>query len=344
MIGVLDPEKSWYSKPTEPHPCVLALRWTAFRNLEGWPFTGKCRAEQKLELKSRLIEAVKSEDTLSAPFVWKEAPPVTKALAQERLLVPDGLVQDREAVSWWEAQDGWGLHFGGEDHLRLRQLSLGFQPQQAEQFWKSLDSWGQQLGFAWRSHWGWVTADPAHAGGGVQVSALLHLPASESSGLWEAMMKTVERQGFSLLPVWAGSRGESDFFWLQNAFSFGRSERELSAVLVSLVEKITKGEIEARQREAKLQALQLEDRIGRAWGLLTNARRLTWEETLPALSALRRASELIIIKESVSERLDPLFFRLQGAHLRALLASSEGEDVLRSDLIRTILLGGKKNV
>ena len=84
--------------------------------------------------------------------------------------------------------------------------------------------------------------------------------------------------------------------------------------------------------------------MGRAWGLLAHARRLSWEETLPALSALRRAPELIIIKESVSDRLDSLFFRLQGAHLRALLASQDGEDVLRSDVLRNILLGGKKNV
>ncbi len=344
MTPSLDPEQSWYSSPGKPHPCVLALRWTAFRNVEGWPFSARCRPEQKQVLKQRLSEVVQTDKTLSSPFIWKEAPPLTKALAQERLLVPEGLVQDREALSWWSPRDVWGLHWGGEDHLRFRQLSLGFQPQEIESFLSSLESWGQRLGFAWRPGWGWVTADPSHAGSALQVSALLHLPASEASGLWEAMMKTVERQGFSLLPVWAGSRGESDFFWLQSAFSHGRTEQELHSVLVSLIEKITKGEIEARQREAKLKRLDLEDRVGRAWGLLAHARRLSWEETLPALSALRRAPELIIIKESVSDRLDSLFFRLQGAHLRALLASQDGEDVLRSDVLRNILLGGKKNV
>ena len=344
MKTQLDPQRSWYMDNKVPHPCVLVTKWTAFRNLEGWPFPSRCDAlalADLTEMVSRVL--LESFDDCEEKIDWLGSTPLAQSLADERLLTPGHGTRYPQAISWFWNKERFGLHWGGADHLRLDYLRPGGEV--AESF-RELQGWegrfAKSLGFAYRSGWGWVTTDPAFAGAGLIPSVLLHLPASAASGLWEAMMKTVERRGFSLSPVWVSERGESDFFWLRGSFSFGRSADELAQTLGDLAEKITLGEMEARRREQETRFVDVEDRVSRAWGLLTNARKLTWEETLPALSALRRAPEMVIMNKEVARNLDRLFLRLQGAQLRVSFSEREGEeDRNRALVVRKMLLEGE---
>ena len=84
-----------------------------------------------------------------------------------------------------------------------------------------------------------------------------------------------------------GSQSQSGLYQISNQITLGYSEEEIISRLQQLVEEIIAQEVQAREWLRQNRLLWLQDRIGRAAGILANACLLTSAEAMEHISTLR---------------------------------------------------------
>jgi protein arginine kinase len=98
----------------------------------------------------------------------------------------------------------------------------------------------------------------------------------------------------------------------------------------------------ARERLLEDRRVYLEDRIGRAFGVLTYARVLSSHEALDMLAVLRLGVELGMIRKLTIARINEVMLLSQPGHLQKMAGralGSEERDALRANLVRDYLKG-----
>lgn len=128
-----------------------------------------------------------------------------------------------------------------------------------------------------------------------------------------------------------------DLYLLNNACTLGISEEEtLFNVRHSALELIA-AERNARHRMMEIGGLGVEDRAGRAMGIATGARLISFTEGVTLLSSLRLGLSLDLIAGHTYEDLNELLLGSQGAHLEQSLGEHVDTMTLnqaRADLFR----------
>lgn len=341
MNHELDPQNSWFSRG-ERHPVVLSTRARLVRNVENYPFPNRLDKEKQDELLGRIEQALVHGEPENRLDLEKTVP-LTQRLAAERLLISAPSFQKKKGLLWLFEGESRGAFWGAQDHLSLFSLDSGLAVKTvADRVLKWESFLASLLDFAALPGWGYLSSNPAFTGSGLKLSLLLHIPALVRTGMLEQVFRAVEAQGYSLSAFWALEQGESEFYLLSGQFSCGLAGQEQIEVLTALADRLVRFEEEARRREMSSDRRACLDRAGRAWGILSQARILSWEEALRHFSAMRSSLEFGIIPEvtlSLSQ-IDRLLFCLQDAHLAAGWSNRpEGEDELRADIVRHTLFG-----
>jgi len=229
-----------------------------------------------------------------------------------------------------------------EDHLRILCLESGFQLRNAWQRANDVDNQlEQKLDYAFSSDWGFLTACPTNVGTGLRATVMVHLPALIMTRKIASAVQTVSTLGC----VVRGLHGEGtdalgDLFQVSNHATLGHDDGEL----VGNVER-TAGEIIAQEKRARETLLeknrrQMEDRLGRALGILKGAKILGLGESIGLLSALRLGVCTGLYAGCSIPLINELMIRVQPAHL-GMLAGQELEplelDTLRADVVQETL-------
>ena len=108
----------------------------------------------------------------------------------------------------------------------------------------------------------------------------------------------------------------------------------------SVARTVVEYERAARDSLARQNAYELDDKIWRAFGILSNARRISSEETQALLSPLRMGIHMQRFDKIDIPALNKLFLHSQPAHLQKLHGKplDDGQrDVVRADFIRSRL-------
>ncbi len=124
--------------------------------------------------------------------------------------------------------------------------------------------------------------------------------------------------------------------------TLGKSERDLIAEMKQVVPEVLKFERQWRQKLLEDELRRVEDRVWRAWGILRNARRVSSEEAIELLSALRLGVNLKLVTGLSPRTINELFLFIQPAHLQKLerrVLEAEERDAVRADFIRRRLDG-----
>ena len=241
------------------------------------------------------------------------------------------------------------LMINEEDHLRLQVLRSGLQLEETWQQASRLDDQlEQKLDFAFSSRLGYLTACPTNVGTGLRVSVMMHLPALVITRQIEKVFQAIARMRLAVRGLYGeGTQASGDFYQISNQVTLGRSEEEILETLSLTIPRIIDYENKAREALMRESASLLEDRIWRALGILTHARRISSEETMTLLSAVRMGLHLKRVKGLDVSLINKLFVDTLPGHLQMLSGkelSQEQRDVMRATQIRDLLTpGGSKN-
>jgi len=134
-----------------------------------------------------------------------------------------------------------------------------------------------------------------------------------------------------------GTQATGDIYQISNQASLGRSEADILKTLGAVIPQIVAYEQQARQVLAGESPAILDDRIYRAWGILTHARTISSEETLTLLSAVRLGVHLGRLKGVDIGVINELFLLTRPGHIQKIRGTELSEsdrDFARADYIR----------
>ena len=229
-----------------------------------------------------------------------------------------------------------------EDHVRIQSIQSGLQLQAAWQETSAIDDeLGANLEFAFSDKWGFLTACPTNVGTGLRASVMVHLPALIMTRKITAAVQTVSKFGCAV----RGLHGEGtdmmgDFFQVSNQATLGQDEETIVGSVERIAGRLVAQEKRARQTLLEDSRRQTEDRLGRALGILNNARILGHEETMSLLSALRLGICLGLATGYSISLVNELMIQVQPAHLEVLAGrelDAVALDNLRADVVQKTL-------
>lgn len=312
------------------------------RNLSGMLFVGSA-SDTLLE---NLIELVRSRfDSLDTIFPFYFAfhlePSLVREVVTERMFVsrkfgefahPRGVaISDNQSLS---------VLMNAGDHLHLRSVVAGFEPEKALDMAEKLDEQiGRQLEYAFDDEFGFITSSPKNFGTGLRISVLLHLPALVIAGHLDRATNAAKELGYSLKGSFGPKQSLSGhLFRLSSTRTLGVTEAEIASDMMKVVPSLISYEKKARETlMAVPRDKYFEDIVARSLGLLQSARMLSLLETLDHLSVMRLGAALGLLPAQCSDLLFDCLFDIQPAHLQVHKGremDSAEQDVERSIIVR----------
>lgn len=221
-----------------------------------------------------------------------------------------------------------------EDHLRMQCLLPGLQIKECYNQVQFLDNGLEgELDYAFDSRRGFLTSCPTNVGTGMRASVMLHLPAMVLSGQINAIIHNLSQLGMTVRGLYGeGSEVIGNLFQLSNQITLGQSEEDINHNLTTITNHLVQQERLTREKLQAEMPYQLEDSIGRAFGILTNARIMTSNEALSLLSNVRLGVDMGMIKGLRRKALNELVVAIRPAHLQKKVGREM--DPFNRDLIR----------
>ncbi|MDB5354107.1 MAG: putative phosphotransferase [Phycisphaerales bacterium] len=322
---------------------VISSRIRLARNVTGYPFLTKCTSHQRKALEHKVRDTILAAD-LSSEVLYvdlENAPDMDRQLLVERHLIskPHAGAEGARGVAIAE-NETLSVMVNEEDHLRIQCLRSGLQLEEAwEQINKVDDKLESALDWSFHPRFGYLTACPTNVGTGIRVSVMLHLPALKLTGEIEKLFRAAKDMRLAVRGLYGeGTEATGDFYQISNQTTLGKPEDDIiSDFKHAIVPKIIEWEQHARRMLRDDRTVQLDDKVGRALGLLRSARLIASEETLLLLSHLRMGVHLNRIKDIDLRTINELFLLTQPAHLQRIQGRKLEGDVrraVRADYIR----------
>lgn len=339
------PSSRWMGEGGTHADVVLSSRIRLARNLDGVPFPHRLDA-RRAEAVVKQVEAGIKEINLLGFGSKVELYPLAQASGRERqVLVEKHLISPHlaqaaqgRAVAISE-DEGVSIMVNEEDHLRIQVLLPG---QQLTQAWdmasKVDDALEQKVAFAFHQQRGYLTACPTNLGTGLRASVMVHLPGLVLTGKASDLLTALGQSRLVVRGLYGeGSDALGNLFQISNQLSLGHSEEEIIHHLDQVTNQVV--EHEHRAREALYRELkeQLDDRLFRSYGLLSQARIMTGDEAMRLLSDVRLGVDLGLFPSVKVQALNELLVATRPAFLQHEAGhelSPRERDMRRAALIR----------
>ena len=297
---------------------LLGVLCRTVRNLKGHPFPGWSTAEERRAVAEELVPGLLLLPEFKSGAFHAEMPALDFNTRQQLLL--HNLISPSLAAR----QDGCHIIISRkrntvamvneEEHLVVHQFRQGYPPckrgdslrvghflETVETLNRSLDAAFDFAGDAGRDHY--LTSIPGECGCGIQLYALLHLPALRFSHMMGQVTKAMEKLHVSISPYYSdGSDDTAGRFMLYTIPAPGIHLNDIQQYFFAVVERVVERELGVRRHLLYEPGQRIHDRIGRTYGMLKQARRLSIKEMRDAFSMLRLGTVLDIIEWTCGAR------------------------------------------
>lgn len=340
---LIEQPASWMLSSDQDRDIVLTSRIRLARNIQGMPFPGWAKRQQRDEIFKRSMEAAAKLKMLKNGYLaeMSELDQTQRQILVERHLVSRELAARSEgcgvAIS---SNKSLSILLNEEDHLRIQYILPG---QQLKKAWASInkidDELEAMLPYAYHEHFGYLTSCPTNTGTGMRASSMLHLPGLVMSGYMQQVEKAAHALGLTIRGIYGEStQGLGNLFQISNQTTTGESESDIISKLSRFINDTVKQEENARQSLFLTNWPAMADRISRSYGILQHALMMTSKEALDHISMLRLYYAHFRNEPAVLTDLNKLTLSLQSAHMQYAQpgekTSHTANDFKRADLIR----------
>ena len=272
---------------------IFSTRVRFARNLSGFPFPHRAPVSALLSARGLAFKALKACGFFpgSHCFETEALSPFEKQILAERHHISHALaVMARPAGVVIGGDESLSVMVNEEDHLRVQCIVSGLAIEEAFAAAEKLESaLGRILPYAYSDKFGCLTASPANAGTGLRVSCLAHLPALSRLGYIPETIESLSSLGVTARGVYGeGTYILGDFYQISNSACMGKSEEELCRSTDRAIKNLISREMSAREILIKGgDRLKTEDAVYRAYGILKNARLMSYQEFMRHVSLVR---------------------------------------------------------
>lgn len=334
---------NWYLQSGKESDVVVSSRIRLARNIIEYPFETRCSKKENEEIVNKIKEVLPSIGYGLKILKLKDMDDITKmSLVEKRLVSPDFVMNKNDigAIAINE-EENICIMINEEDHLRLQVFAPGFEIEELLKLMVEIDTkFGKALNYAYNDKYGYLTACPTNIGTGMRVSVMVHLPALTKTGNIQKVLHIINNFGMNIRGIYGeGSKAAGDMYQISNKQTLGVSEEELINNMKIIVEKIIEQERLARKYLAK-HSIELEDRVYRSFGVISNCKKISSEEAREILSDVKLGTDLGIIKELDDLKVKKLYLYTKPANLQKYLGEVKDNyerDIKRAEVIKNII-------
>ena len=332
---------NWYMQSGKDSDIAFSTRIRFARNLNGFKFNLKNKEEiEKIE--NKIQENLYSIGYGLKFFKLKDMDDITKmSLVEKNIISPEFALNKNETGSILiNDEENICIMINEEDHLRIQVFSAGLDLNNTLNLAIELDEkLNKILNFAVSKKYGYLTSCPSNCGTGLRASVMLHMPALKMTGNIEKVLRAVNNFGINIRGIYGeNSKSVGDIFQISNEQTLGKTEEEIVNNLRIIVEELIKKERTARKYLGKSK-IELEDKIYRSYGLLSNCKKITSEECIELLSNVKLGTDLGILKELDDFKVLKLYTLTKPANLQKHLGNpldAAERDIKRAEVIKQI--------
>ena len=333
---------NWYLQTSNDSDVAVSTRIRFARNLNDFKFN--LNKKEEIEQLEKVIKDNLYQIGYGLRFFkLKDMDDITKmSLVEKHLLSPNFVLKRNDIGSILiNDEENICIMIGEEDHLRIQVFNCGLDLENTLNLAIELDEKiGETLGYAINKKYGYLTSCPSNLGTGLKASVMVHLPALSKTKNTRRVLNAINSFGVSIRGIYGeNSEGTGDMYQLSSRQTLGISEKEIVNNLNVIVEKVIDQERQARKMLAK-DEIDLEDIIYRSYGILTNCRKISSEETRDLLSNIKLGTDLGILKELTDLKVQKLYLYTKPANLQKYLGTQYEaieRDIKRAEVISQIL-------
>lgn len=295
---------SWKNEDKE-RDIVISSRVRLARNIKDVPFPVLLPEKRAMELVNSIDACLGGQETLETTFQRYDISKLDKN--EKRVLMEKRLISKELGTHWGAAvfinrEGDLSVMVNEEDHIRIQCILDGFQLNNTYKRANGVDDVLEScMEFSFHERFGYLTSCPTNAGTGMRASVMLHLPTMTLNDQIQSMMLTLSKFGLTIRGIYGeGSQALGDLYQISNQNTMGVTEHDIIQTLHDVAREIIKKERELRNDMLINKRVFLEDKIFRAYGILSNARSIDSEESMKLLSLVRLGADLELLNEDIS--------------------------------------------
>ncbi len=332
----------WVGKANVSNDIVISSRIRLARNLKGIAFPNYADEKQLATVNGEVLQALQVKTNIGPlyPLQIEELSPADRVvLVEKHLCSPQFIEQPHLRMLVVNEEQTISIMVNEEDHLRIQTITPGFSLEEALSMANQVDDYLEQsLDYCFDECCGYLTTCPTNAGTGIRASVMLHLPALAMVEQLKKVLSALTHIGINIRGFYGeGTESLGDIYQISNQVTLGQSEEDLTNNLKSICRQVIEQERAVREALRKESKLQLEDRLCRSYGLLSNVRIISSQEALKLLSDVKLGAELGILPDVNSQFVTELMFLTRASLIQKLIGkevSSAERDIYRAKIIR----------
>ncbi|MDE6200954.1 MAG: protein arginine kinase [Clostridiales bacterium] len=320
---------------------IVSTRLRLARNIAGLPFPHKLNEMSARKIIDNVQNALAPVDKFSR-YDMNNLSAIDGTILQEKHLISLDLLKDCPFGSVLiSADENVSVMVNEEDHIREQVILSGLSLDQAYDRVNRIDDvLGKSLNFAFDGRFGYLTSCATNLGTGMRASVMMFLPALTIQKMIDGCINDVGLLNMTVRGVYGeGSDAEGYLYQVSNQRSLGMKETDIIDSVNGAINHIVDAELKARQLLMRNED-RLKDEICRAWGIVTNAYRLSTEEAMRYLALVRLGQHYGYIDVSDLNVFQKLITDCQPANMQksgGYSMSADERDVLRARHIATAL-------
>ena len=323
---------NWYLQSGKDSDVVTSTRIRFARNLQGFKFNLKNQKDIE-ELKNKIKENTYVIGYGLKYLELKDMDDITKmSLVEKNLISKDYALKNKTGAILINDEENICIIINDDDHLKVQVFSSGFELENTLNFAIELDKKIEEvLGYATSKKYGYLTSMPTNCGTGLKASVMVSLPALEKTRNIDKVFYNLSNFGINILEL-------NNAFEISNKRTLGITEEDIIQNIKVVTEKLIEQERNARKFLDK-DKISLEDTIYRSYGLLTNCRKITLEETEKLLSNVKIGTDLGILPELTDSKIQKMYLYSKPANMQKYLGEQYEafeRDIKRAEVIKKI--------
>ena len=324
---------NWYLQSGKDSDVVTSTRIRFARNLQGFKFNLKNPKDIE-ELKNKIKENTYAIGYGLKYLELKDMDDITKmSLVEKNLISKDYALKNKTGAILINDEENICIIINDDDHLKVQVFSSGFELENTLNFAIELDKKIEEvLGYATSKKYGYLTSMPTNCGTGLKASVMVSLPALEKTRNIDKVFYNLSNFGINILEL-------NNAFEISNKRTLGITEEDIIQNIKVVTEKLIEQERNAR-KFLDNDKISLEDTIYRSYGLLTNCRKITLEETEKLLSNVKIGTDLGILPELTDSKIQKMYLYSKPANMQKYLGEQYEtfeRDIKRAEVIKNII-------
>ncbi|MCI8411646.1 MAG: ATP--guanido phosphotransferase [Clostridia bacterium] len=333
---------NWYLQSSNDSDVAKSTRIRFVRNIKGFRFNITDKNELN-NLETYIKENLHNIGYGLKFFRLKDIDDITKmSLVEKNLISPEFALNKNESGSIL-INDGENISImiGEEEHLAIQVFGTGLDLENTLNLAIELDEKiGETLGYCVNKKYGYLTSSLKNIGTGLKASVMIHLPALAKTKNTKKVLETISNFGINISGVYGeNSESTGDMYQISNKQTIGITENEIVQNLKAIVENVMKQERQARKFLAR-DSIDLEDKIYRSYGILSNCKKISSDETRKLLSYIKLGTDLGILDELTDLKVQKLYLYTKPANMQKYLGEQYEtieRDIKRAEVIKQIM-------